>query len=100
MLNSTYATILQTTKSVIKMAQVKAVITILNILTGSYYGYIMFVNLDNIKGAVLLFFLIVYGGVNIYFRWKKGNQAIREKEYQLWEMEREKKKKDRQESGN
>jgi hypothetical protein len=95
--NKIYASLLQTTKQVIKMAEAQALLSFLKILLGSYYGYILLDNFYNIKGWMLTALALTAGIVHIYFKIKKGKQALREKEYQLWEMEREKRKRDRAE---
>lgn len=93
-----YVAVLQTTKRVIKMAEAQVVLTFVKFLLGSYYGYVLFINIDNVKGWILIALAAVMGVVKIYFSIKKGQQALREKEYHLWEMEREKRRKDRAET--
>lgn len=92
--------VLQTTKHVVKMAESKAIIFILNLIGIPFYGYTLFINIDNIKGWVLTAVAAAYGVARVYFYIRKSKQALRREEYQLWEMEREKRKKDRQETVN
>lgn len=91
------ASVLRTTKRVVKMAESKAILFLLNLIGIPLYGYTLFVNIDNVKGWVLTAMAVCMGLLKLYFMYKKGRQSLREKEYQLWEMEREKRRKDRAE---
>jgi hypothetical protein len=95
-----YASLLQTTKQGLKMAESKAILFLLNLIGIPLYGYTLFINIDNLKGWVLTGMAVCMGALKLYFMYKKGRQALREKEYQLWELEREKRRKDRQETSN
>ncbi len=92
------ATILRTTKQVIQMAESKAILFFLNLIGIPFYGYTLFINLDNAKGWVLTGLAIVFICARIYFYIKKSNQALRKAEFELKEMERQERIKARQES--
>lgn len=94
MLKLMYASVLQTTSKVRKMAEAQALLSFLKYILSAYYGYVLFINIDNAKGWLLTALAVAMGALKVYFMYKKGRQALREKEYQLWELEREKRKRD------
>lgn len=49
----------------------------LNLLFTSGYGYVIFLNIDNIKGVVLFFIMVLYGLVRILFYCIKQDQDRR-----------------------
>src|SRR6187431_3283701 len=57
----------------------------------AFLGFIT--NLDNIKSAILAILGIVYMGVRMFYYIKQKEQALREKEYDLWDREHAKQEK-------
>lgn len=47
-------------------------------------------NLDNIKSLILFMLGVVYGGLRVYYYLKQKDQALREKELDLWHKEQDK----------
>lgn len=54
----------------------------------SIYGFIL--NLDNVKSAVIALLAIIYLMVRIFFYVVQKKQAVREKEFQLWNLDMDK----------
>ncbi len=48
-------------------------------------------NLDNIKSAIIAILAIAYLMARLYFYFLQKKQAVREKEYELWNKEMDKK---------
>lgn len=97
-----YDSVLQTTKQARKMAEITALKLVCQLILGGYYSYVTLLNIDNIKGWVLIAIAAVsgfgFGIAKLYFYIKKEKRIARREEYELAEMERQKRIKDRQES--
>lgn len=70
-----------------KVAQAKLMWIIADIigLPVAFLGIIT--NLDNVKSAIIAILAIAYLMLRLYFYFVQKQQAIREKEYELWEKE-------------
>lgn len=78
---------LQVTGKTIKMHYTKAgwlIADLIGIPT-SLYG--MWLNIDNIKSAIIALLVISYLSLRIYYYWKRSEIEIKEREIQLWEKE-------------
>lgn len=83
-LHSTYL------KRLMEMAQAKVLWLIADLLgfPATILGIIY--NIDNIKGLILFILAAAYLSVRLYFFIIQKKQAIREKEYELWNKEMDK----------
>lgn len=88
--------VLQTTKLARQMAEASLAKLLFQIIGGGYYGYVLFINIENVKGWILICLAVVYAVINIDYKRKINKQKIRETEYRLWELEREKRRKDKE----
>ena len=50
----------------------------------------IYLNLDNVKSAIIAILAIIYLMLRTWFYFIKNNQAVREKEYDLWHRELDK----------
>lgn len=54
------------------------------------YIYAFIRNIESVKSTVLFILAVIFLLVRMYYYVKKNNQALREKEYDLWEREENK----------
>lgn len=50
----------------------------------------IYLNLDNVKSAIIAILAIIYLMLRTYFYFVQKNQAVREKEISLWHLEQDK----------
>lgn len=89
-----YYSVLQTTQQVRKMATANFLFVLVNIIGLPVFLYNFLTNLDNIKGWISFLIGVAYGIYMLDFRRKRNKQILRKHEYELHEMEREKRRKD------
>lgn len=70
-------------KRIKEMVEVKGLLSILNFLGYSLYGYTLFINIDNVKGVILMIIGSLFGAAKLYFYVRKQMLALnREKQEQ------------------
>lgn len=79
--------IISITENKKKVAQAKLMWIIADIigLPVAFLGIVT--NLDNVKSAIIAVLAITYLLLRLYFYFIQKQQAVREKEYELWEKE-------------
>lgn len=92
-----YDSVLQTTKQALKMGANEGLILFLKVFFYPLYGFVLFINIDNVKGWLLMGLAILSWAAHFDYNRKRRKQILREKEYDLLEREREKRKRDREE---
>ena len=78
-------------KRITKMAQIKLLWLICDIIGIPVTLLGIVANLDNIKSAILAILGIAYLMIRAYYYVIKSNQSVREKELDLWHLEQDKK---------
>lgn len=64
-----------------RMVEVKMILSTLNFMGFSLYGYLLWINVDNVKGWILMIIGSLFGVAKLFFYVKKQLQAL-EKEQQ------------------
>lgn len=77
------------------MATIAGLKLLLQYFTGVYYGYVLFINIDNIKGWLLTGVAVCAAIVKIYFIIQNGRRNLKERDFRLKDMAREDKRKER-----
>lgn len=60
-----------------RMAEVKVILSILNFLGCGLYSYALFINLDNVKGTILMVIGSLFGIAKLYFYIVRSFQRVR-----------------------
>jgi hypothetical protein len=84
-----HASVLQTTKHSIKMAESKALLFVLNMLWPPLYVFAWLTNLDNIKSTILFIVALIMGMIRFYFWVIRATQNRRLKDLDIEEREKE-----------
>lgn len=63
-------------KRIKEMVEVKGLLSILNFLGYSLYGYTLFINIDNVKGVILMVIGSLFGVAKLYFYVRKQMLAL------------------------
>lgn len=77
-----------------QMLQTKIMWAIADFFGGGSIVLGILTNLDNIKSAILFILGSIYAMVRVYYTIVQKNQAVREKEYELWNKEMDKKERE------
>ena len=88
--NTGLSDVLNDVKRVHKMAQVKFLWLLLDCLGVPITVLGIIANIDNFKAIVLFILAAAYVSARLYFFIAKNKQAVREKEYDLWDREMDK----------
>ena len=78
-----------------RMAEIKLLLTVVNFLGFGLFGYTLFINIDNIKGWILMILGSAFMTAKLYFYIKRSHQAVKkeEQEAEMRGLEIEEKKK-------
>jgi uncharacterized membrane protein len=68
--------VMEGNKRILRMAESKVVMFILNILGIPFYGYTLWINIDNFKGWILLTIASLFGIAKLFFYIRRQFQAI------------------------
>ncbi len=90
MKNYVYADVLHQTKATIRMANAKMWWFIADLLGIPTALLGIWLNLDNVKSVIIALLAIGYLMLRLYYFWIQKQQAVREKEYDLWHKEMDK----------
>lgn len=63
-------------KRIKEMVEVKGLLSILNFLGYSLYGYTLFINIDNVKGVILMVIGSLFGAAKLYFYVRRQMLAL------------------------
>jgi len=63
-------------KRIKEMVEVKGLLSILNFLGYSLYGYTLFINIDNVKGVILMIIGSLFGAAKLYFYVRRQMLAL------------------------
>lgn len=88
--NNVYASQLPSTKSTIRMANAKVFWFLVDLLGIPSTILGIWLNLDNIKSAIIAILAIIYLMVRLYFYFIKSRLDVKEKELDIWVKEQDK----------